>query len=130
MKEQYEQRKRKQHLPKINPTKVGGFQRMKKKLKVLILYAGIGGESKLWNRDKCDITAIEINPKIAKIRQELQPKDKVIVGDLIDGTKSFYFENDIVIKGNLKCKNYIAHKSIKIEGSNATFGFQEVRELE
>jgi len=68
---------------------------MEKKLKVLILYAGIGGESKLWDRDKCDITAIEINPKIAKIRQEFQPKDKVIVGDahkyLLEHFKEFDF---------------------------------------
>jgi len=47
--------------------------------KVLNLYAGIGGNRKLW--DNVDVTAIEINPKIAKIYQDFFPDDKVIVAD-------------------------------------------------
>lgn len=35
-------------------------------MKILNLYAGIGGNRKLWG-DEHEITAIEINPKIAKI---------------------------------------------------------------
>ncbi len=51
----------------------------KKKLKVLNLYAGIGGNRKLW--ENVDVTAVEINPDIAAIYQVFFPNDKVIVGD-------------------------------------------------
>jgi DNA (cytosine-5)-methyltransferase 1 len=48
-------------------------------MKVLNLYAGIGGNRKLWNGVDC--TAVEIEPKIAKIYGDLFPDDKVVVGD-------------------------------------------------
>ena len=52
---------------------------MAKGLKVLNLYAGIGGNRKLW--EDVEVTAVELNPKIAAIYQDFFPKDKVIVGD-------------------------------------------------
>jgi len=48
-------------------------------MNVLNLYAGIGGNRKLWN--DVEVTAIEMNPKIAAIYQDFFPKDKVVVGD-------------------------------------------------
>jgi len=64
-----------------------------KKIKVLNLYAGIGGNRKLW--ENVDVTAVEINPEIAKIYQDFFPKDKVIVGDahqyLLEHFKEFDF---------------------------------------
>lgn len=48
-------------------------------MKILNLYAGIGGNRKLWEGH--DITAVEYKPEIAKIYQDFFPKDKVIVGD-------------------------------------------------
>ncbi len=63
-------------------------------MKVLNLYAGIGGNRKLWG-DEHEITAIEFDNNIAKIYQEFFPKDKVIVGDahqyLLDHYKEFDF---------------------------------------
>lgn len=50
------------------------------KFKILNLYAGIGGNRKLWNGD-IEVTAVEIEPKIAEIYKNLYPKDEVIVGD-------------------------------------------------
>lgn len=47
--------------------------------KVLNLYASIGGNRKLWT--DVDVTAVEINPQIAKIYSEFFPDDKVIVAD-------------------------------------------------
>ena len=47
--------------------------------KILNLYAGIGGNRKLW-RD-VEVTAVEINPVIAEIYSGLFPDDAVIVGD-------------------------------------------------
>ena len=49
-------------------------------MKILDLYAGIGGNHKIWG-DEHDITAVEINPDIAKIYQDFFPNDTMIVGD-------------------------------------------------
>ena len=48
-------------------------------MKVLNLYAGIGGNRKLW--EDVEVTAVELEPQVASIYKELFPKDKVIVGD-------------------------------------------------
>lgn len=48
-------------------------------MKILNLYAGIGGNRKLWQ--DVEVTAIENNPKIAKIYQDFFPDDAVIVTD-------------------------------------------------
>jgi len=62
-------------------------------MKVLNLYAGIGGNRKLW--EDVEVTAVEMNPKIAEIYQDFFPKDKVIVGDahkyLLDHFEEFDF---------------------------------------
>ena len=64
-------------------------------LKVLNLYAGIGGNRKLWPDDEIEVTAVELNPEIAKIYKDFFPNDKVIVGDahqyLLDHYKEFDF---------------------------------------
>jgi len=66
-------------------------------MKILNLYCGIGGNRKLWtlNGDDHDITAVELNPKIAKVYQDFFPNDKVIVTDahqyLLDHYKEFDF---------------------------------------
>jgi len=63
-------------------------------MKILNLYAGIGGNRKLWG-DEHEITAVEINSTIAKIYQDFFPDDKVIVGDahkyLLEHYKEFDF---------------------------------------
>jgi len=63
-------------------------------IKVLNLYAGIGGNRKLWS-DDIEVTAIEINEEIAGIYKSNFPQDIVIVGDahqyLIDHYKEFDF---------------------------------------
>lgn len=48
-------------------------------MKVLNLYAGIGGNRRLWT--DVEVTAVELNPEIAGIYQDFFPGDKVIVGD-------------------------------------------------
>ena len=63
-------------------------------MKILNLYAGIGGNRKLWS-DEYKITAVELNPEIAEVYKDLYPKDEVIIGDahqyLIDNYKDFDF---------------------------------------
>ena len=49
-------------------------------MKILNLYAGIGGNRKLWG-DEHEITAVEYDPKIAAIYCDFFPNDKVIVTD-------------------------------------------------
>ena len=49
-------------------------------MKILNLYAGIGGNRKLWG-DEHDITAVEWDKSIAKIYQDFFPNDTVIVTD-------------------------------------------------
>jgi len=62
-------------------------------MKVLNLYAGIGGNRKLWT--DVEVTAVEFNPQIAAIYQDFFPNDKVIVADahqyLLDHFKEFDF---------------------------------------
>ncbi len=63
-------------------------------MKILNLYAGIGGNRKLWG-DEHEITAVELNPQIAAIYQDFFPNDTVIVADahqyLLDHFKEFDF---------------------------------------
>lgn len=63
-------------------------------MKILNLYAGIGGNRKLWPEGH-KITAVELDPKIAEIYQKNFPNDKVIVADahqyLLDNFKEFDF---------------------------------------
>ena len=62
-------------------------------VKILNLYAGIGGNRKLW--EDVDVTAVELNPGIAKIYQDFFPKDEVIVADaheyLLENFKEYDF---------------------------------------
>ena len=54
----------------------------KMKIKVLNLYAGIGGNRKLW--ENVEVTAIEQDSQIAKIYSSLFPNDKIIITDAHD----------------------------------------------
>ena len=63
-------------------------------MKILNLYAGIGGNRKLWG-NKNEITAVEYNEKIANKYRDLYPNDTVVVGDaheyLLDNYKEYDF---------------------------------------
>lgn len=62
-------------------------------MKVLNLYACLGGNRLLW--DNCEVTAVELDPELARLYQERFPNDTVIVGDahqyLLDHFKEFDF---------------------------------------
>lgn len=49
-------------------------------MKILNLYAGIGGNRKLWG-DEHEITAVEYDAGIAEVYKDLYKNDKVIVSD-------------------------------------------------
>jgi DNA (cytosine-5)-methyltransferase 1 len=62
-------------------------------MRVLNLYAGIGGNRKLW--EGVEVTAVEIKPDIAAVYKSHFPNDTVIVEDahqyLLDNYKNFDF---------------------------------------
>jgi DNA (cytosine-5)-methyltransferase 1 len=64
------------------------------KMKILNLYAGIGGNRKLWSNEH-KITAVELNKKIAEKYETLYPNDTVVVADahefLLDNYKEYDF---------------------------------------
>lgn len=64
-------------------------------IKILNLYAGIGGNRKLWSGD-IEVTAVEINQEIAKIYQDFFPQDKVIVADAHQYLLEHYSEYDFI----------------------------------
>lgn len=63
-------------------------------IKVLNLYAGIGGNRKLW--ENVEVTAVEIEPKIAAIYQDFFPDDKVIITDAHQYLLDHYQEFDFI----------------------------------
>lgn len=63
-------------------------------IKILNLYAGIGGNRKLWGPQ--DVTAVEINPEIAKAYSDFYPDDKVIVGDAHEFLVNNYGDFDFI----------------------------------
>lgn len=63
-------------------------------MKILNLYAGIGGNRKLW--EDVEVTAVEYNPEIAAIYQEYFPNDTVIVADAHEYLLQHYKEFDFI----------------------------------
>jgi DNA (cytosine-5)-methyltransferase 1 len=66
-------------------------------MKILNLYACLGGNRYKWDEvaDNLEITAVELDPELARMYQERFPNDKVIVADahqyLLDHYKEFDF---------------------------------------
>lgn len=64
-------------------------------MKILNLYAGIGGNRKLWGNEH-QITAVEYKPEIATIYQDFFPNDKMIVADAHEYLLRHYREFDYI----------------------------------
>ena len=66
---------------------------MESEMRVLNLYAGLGGNRKLW--DGALVTAVENDQRIANVYKRLHPNDEVVVGDahqyLLDHHHEFDF---------------------------------------
>jgi len=85
-------------------------------MKILNLYAGIGGNRKLWGNEH-DITAIEINPDISKIYQDFYPDDKVIVTDAHQYLLEHFKEYDFIwssppCQSHSVCNNFLHSQGI------------------
>lgn len=64
-------------------------------MKILNLYAGIGGNRKLWG-DEHEITAVEYKPEIAAVYADLFPNDRVLVEDAHEYLINHYHEYDFI----------------------------------
>ena len=62
-------------------------------MKVLNLYAGIGGNRRLW--EDCEVTAVELDNDIAAVYKDMFPNDTVVISDahqyLLDHFNEFDF---------------------------------------
>ena len=65
------------------------------KMKILNLYAGVGGNRRLWG-DEHEITAVEIDPKIAEIYHHFFPRDVIIVADAHEYLLEHFKEYDFI----------------------------------
>lgn len=64
-------------------------------MKILNLYAGIGGNRKLWG-DSHEITAVENHQDIAEVYAVLYPSDKLIIGDAHEYLLNNFAEFDFI----------------------------------
>jgi DNA (cytosine-5)-methyltransferase 1 len=64
-------------------------------VKILNLYAGIGGNRKLWG-DAHDITSVEYDENIAAVYADLFPDDTLVVGDAHQYLLDHYNEFDFI----------------------------------
>ena len=64
-------------------------------MKILNLYAGIGGNRKLWGKEH-QVVAVELDPAIAEIYKSLYPEDDVIVGDAHSYLQEHFNEFDFI----------------------------------
>jgi DNA (cytosine-5)-methyltransferase 1 len=64
-------------------------------MKILNLYAGIGGNRKLWGNEH-EITAVENNESIANTYKQFFPNDEVIVGDAHEYLLEHFQEFDFI----------------------------------
>jgi DNA (cytosine-5)-methyltransferase 1 len=63
-------------------------------MRILNLYAGIGGNRKLWK--DVEVTAVELNPSIAKFYKDHFPWDRVLVEDAHEYLLNHYQEFDFI----------------------------------
>lgn len=63
-------------------------------MRVLNLYAGIGGNRKFW--EGVSVTSVEYNEKIAVIYRDLFPQDELIITDAHDYLLKHYMDFDLI----------------------------------
>lgn len=95
-------------------------------MKILNLYAGIGGNRKLWG-DEHDITAVEMTGKIAAIYQQQHPNDIMVVGDALQYAQDHRNEFDLIwasppCQSHSKMVKATRHKVQRIPDMTSLYG--------
>jgi DNA (cytosine-5)-methyltransferase 1 len=80
-------------------------------MKILNLYAGIGGNRKLWGGEH-EITAVENNKEIANIYHDFFPDDEIIIADAHQYLLEHYKEYDFIwssppCQSHSVCNNFL-----------------------
>lgn len=81
-------------------------------MKVLNLYAGIGGNRKLW--EDVEVTAVEWDQETANVYSDYFPDDKMIVGDAHQYLLDHYKEYDF-IWSSPPCPTHSKYNNMKME---------------
>jgi DNA (cytosine-5)-methyltransferase 1 len=92
------------------------------KWKVLNLYAGIGGNRKLWNN--VDVTAVEIDTSIAKVYSDFFPDDTMIVSDAHQYLKEHYKDDWNFIWSSPPCQDHSSFRQnlcVRFRGTEAEY---------
>lgn len=63
-------------------------------IKVLNLYAGLGGNRSKWENVK--VTAVEMDARVASVYADRFPLDKIIIGDALQYLLNHFFEFDFI----------------------------------
>lgn len=95
-------------------------------MKVLNLYAGIGGNRKLWT--DVEVTAVEKNEAIASVYQRLYPGDTVIVADAHEYLLTHIHEFDFIwssptCQTHSRMNKFTRHKRLRYPDMNL---YQEI----
>jgi len=101
--------------PQIPEITGQGGEDSKAEMKVLNLYAGIGGNRKLWT--DVEVTAVEIDSLIAKKYQDFFPKDLVLVDNAHQYLLNHYKEYDFIwssppCQSHSGCNNFLHAQGI------------------
>ena len=73
-------------------------------MKVLNLYAGVGGNRKLWS--DVEVTAVEFNPKIAEIYNHHFPEDRMILEDAHEFLRNYVDDGVDFIWASPPCQSH------------------------
>ena len=94
-------------------------------MKILNLYAGIGGNRKLWG-DEHDVTAVEFDPYIASVYAALYPQDEVIVTDAHQYLLDHYKEYDF-IWASPPCPTHSQARSARVHGGKVVPKYPDMK---
>ena len=88
-------------------------------MKILNLYACLGGNRYKWNevKDDIEVTAVELDEELARLYQERFPNDKVIIADAHQYLLDHYKEYDF-IWSSPPCPTHSKENKSKVKKSN------------
>ena len=95
-------------------------------MKILNLYAGIGGNRQLW--ENVEVTAVEINPEIAQIYSDFYPDDEIIIGDAHNYLLENYNKYDF-IWSSPPCQTHSSFRQnicVRFRGTNPEYPKMEL----